>query len=62
MDLLTVKQVSARLGITVARVHQLISARRLPADKLGSQYVIREADLRLVEIRKPGRPTKTTPS
>lgn len=57
MDLMTVKDVSDRLKITIGRVHQLIKAGRLPAEKLGSQYVIRKTDLPLVEIRKPGRPT-----
>lgn len=58
MDLMTVKDVSERLGITVGRVHQLIAAGRLPATKLGFQYVIRKADLKLIENRKPGRPVK----
>ncbi len=58
MDLLTVKDVAKRLQITVWRVHQLIQAGRLPAVKLGSQYVIKAADLRLVAYRKPGRPAK----
>lgn len=58
MNLLTVKDVAERLQITVWRVHQLIKADRLPAQKLGSQYVIKEVDLKLVQDRKPGRPAK----
>lgn len=50
------KDVSKLLGVTVGRVHQLISAGRLPAAKLGFQYVIKKSDLRLIEVRKPGRP------
>lgn len=56
MDLVTVKDASKRLEITVGRVHQLIKAGRLPAVKLGFQYVIKAADLKRVEDRKPGRP------
>ena len=56
MNLITVKDASEKLGITVGRVHQLISAGRLPARKLGNQYVIEISDLELIKIRKPGRP------
>jgi len=31
---------------------------RLPAEKFGRDYLIKESDLKLVEDRKPGRPTK----
>ncbi len=60
MDLLTVRGVSERLNISVWRVHQLIKAGRLPAEKLGSQYVVRTGDLKLVEVRKNGRPFSKT--
>ncbi|MEJ7847566.1 MAG: helix-turn-helix domain-containing protein [Pyrinomonadaceae bacterium] len=56
MDLLTVKDAAEKLQITVWRVHQLIKGGRIPAQKLGSQYVIQKADLKLVADRKPGRP------
>ncbi len=58
MDLLTVQDTAKRLGVSVPRVHQLISEKRLPAQKLGSQYVIKESDLQLVEHRPTGRPPK----
>ncbi|MDQ4121957.1 MAG: helix-turn-helix domain-containing protein [Acidobacteriota bacterium] len=59
MELLTVSDVAARLGVTVWRVHQLIKEQRLPAVKLGSQYVINEKDLELVrDRRRTGRPPK----
>ena len=61
MDLLTVRAAAGKLQITVWRVHQLIKARRLPAQKLGSQYVIKKGDLKLVANRKPGRPAKVKP-
>ena len=58
MNLLTVKEASRILGVTVGRVHQLIAADRLPAEKLGFQYVIRKADLDRIAVRKPGRPAR----
>ena len=58
MNLLTTKEAAERLGITVPRVHALIRSGRLPAEKMGRDMFIREADLKLVEDRKPGRPRK----
>jgi len=57
--LLSVKQASERLKVNRQRVLQLIAAQRLPAEKVGSVYVIRESDLKLVENRKAGRPQKS---
>lgn len=59
MKMLTTREVAKRLGVHVTRVRALITAERLPAQKIGRDYVIREADLKLVEDRKPGRPPKT---
>jgi excisionase family DNA binding protein len=56
MDFLTTKQVAERLGITPRRVQALIEAGRLPASKFGRDYMIKEKDLKLVEVRKVGRP------
>lgn len=58
MRLLTTQEAAAKLKITVARVQQLIWAGRLPAKKLGRDYVIAESDLKLVRHRKVGRPRK----
>lgn len=58
VELLTVKEVAKELGITVWRVHQLIKDKRLPAEKLGSQYIVKRENLALVEERKVGRPRK----
>lgn len=58
MDFLTTKQVAERLGITPRRVQALVTAGRLPAQKIGRDYLIKEADLKLVEVRKVGRPKK----
>ena len=59
MESLTTKQVAERLGITPRRVQALIEAGRLPATKFGRDYMIKEKDLKLVEVRKVGRPKKT---
>lgn len=57
MNLLTTKEVAERLGVTSVRVCAMINAGRLPAGRFGRAYMIDEADLKLVEDRKPGRPT-----
>jgi len=57
-NLLSVKQAAAALGVNRQRVQQLIESDRLPAEKVGSYYVIKESDLELVRERKTGRPPK----
>ncbi len=56
--LLSVVESAEILGVNRQRVQALISEGRLPAEKIGNSYVIREADLELVKNRKPGRPPK----
>ena len=58
MDFLTTKQAAVKLGITPRRVQALIEAGKLPAQKFGRDYMIKEKDLKLVEDRKVGRPKK----
>ncbi len=58
MGLITTKQAAEKLGIGVLRVQQLIWGKRLPAEKIGRDYLINESDLTLVATRKPGRPPK----
>ncbi len=58
MNLLTTKEAAGRLGVSVRRVHALIQDGRLPAEKFGRDYMIKEEDLKLVADRKPGRPPK----
>lgn len=55
---LTTQEAAERLGISAIRVRQLIGAGRLPAEKFGRDYMIKEEDLELVADRKPGRPAK----
>jgi excisionase family DNA binding protein len=59
MKLLTTKEVAGRLGVSVRRVHALIQAERLAAEKFGRDYMIKEEDLKPVQDRKPGRPPKS---
>jgi excisionase family DNA binding protein len=58
MNILTTKEAGDKLGITVQRIHALIKNGRLPAQKMGRDYFIKESDLKLVENRKAGRPSK----
>jgi excisionase family DNA binding protein len=56
MTLLTTFQVATRLGISVRRVQALIQAGRLRATKVGRDWLITEAALVAVAVRRPGRP------
>ncbi len=59
MNLLTIKEAAEKLGVSARRVNQLIDEKKLIAQKIGSQFVIKESDLSKVKIYgKPGRPKK----
>jgi excisionase family DNA binding protein len=58
IKLLSVAEAAEKLGVTRARVNQFISEKRLPAQRIGRSFAIREEDLNLVENRKTGRPPK----
>lgn len=53
---LTTKQAADRLGVSPARVRQLVLSGQLPAEKFGRDIVIKSADLVLVKDRPLGRP------
>ncbi|MDQ4122558.1 MAG: helix-turn-helix domain-containing protein [Acidobacteriota bacterium] len=55
---LTSKQAAEQLGISDARVRQLVLAGKLPAEKFGRDLIILESDLEPLRGRKPGRPAK----
>ena len=58
-NLLSVKEVAEKRGVTVWRIHQLIKAGTLPAEKYGTQYLIKIKDADALTIHgKPGRPAK----
>lgn len=56
--MLSVLEAAEKLGVSRWRVNQLINAGRLPAQKIGRSFIIRESDLELVRKRPPGRPPK----
>jgi excisionase family DNA binding protein len=56
---LTTPQAAERLGVTTARVRQLILAGRLPSRQFGRDHLVKESDLALVADRRPGRPSLT---
>ena len=55
---LTTKEAAERLGVSPARIRQLVLAGDLPAEKFGRDLMIKEGDLKLVEDRPMGRPPK----
>lgn len=56
-NLLTVKQAADARGVTKAWILKLIRDRRLKAEMVGIQYLIKPADLDKLEVRdRAGRP------
>jgi excisionase family DNA binding protein len=60
MKLLNTKEASEKLNVSAIRVRQLIRQGRIPATKVGRDYVIQESDLKGLAERKNGRPAKET--
>jgi excisionase family DNA binding protein len=57
--LLTTEEAAQRLGVTPARVRQMILSGQLPARKFAKVHMIDAGDLELVKDRpKAGRPPK----
>lgn len=61
MELISVVEAAAKLGVTRERVGVLIRAGRLKAIKVGRVYVIQSRALEAVKVRKPGRPKTKKP-
>lgn len=57
-NLLSVMEAAKKLGVSRWRVNQFINDGRLPAQKIGRSYIIKESDLEFVRERKVGRPLK----
>jgi excisionase family DNA binding protein len=55
---ITTAEAAERLGKTIRHIQWLITEGRLPAEKVGRDYFINEADLGLVRGLKRGRPPK----
>lgn len=58
MDLLSVEQAAAELGVSPRRVRQLATVGRLRAEKVGWVWMIPRAALAKRKIGKPGAPRK----
>lgn len=58
MKILSTAEAAEKLNVSPIRIRQLIREGRLPAKKLGRDYVVQEEDLALVENRQNGRPKK----
>jgi excisionase family DNA binding protein len=56
--LLTTAQVAKKLGLSIGRVRQLISAGRLTAQQFGRVFLVAEKDVKNFESRPSGRPPK----
>ena len=54
----TVKRAAEILGISPRRVHALIEDGRIPVERFGNVFAIKESDLALVSDRPVGRPKK----
>lgn len=55
---LTTTEAAERLGKTLRNIQWLIKEGKLPAERVGRDYFIREEDLKLVADLKRGRPPK----
>lgn len=55
---MTTSEAAARLGVTQARIRQMILAGQLRAKKVGRDWAIEERNLGRVAVRKVGRPRK----
>lgn len=58
MEILNTATAAEKLNVSAIRVRQLIRDGRLPAQKVGRDYIIQEKDLVLVSHRQTGRPAK----
>jgi len=57
-NMVSTKEAAQALGITTRRVLALIKSGRLPAVKVGRDWVLSKDDLKLIKNRPPGRPKK----
>ena len=57
-ETLTTKEAADVLGVSAARVRQLVLSGQLPARKFGRDLVIEQSDLKSVASRPMGRPPK----
>lgn len=58
MSLIGTKEAAERLQVSQQRIQALIKDGRLPAEKVGRDWLIKLDDLEKVSERKSGRPKK----
>lgn len=62
MEILGTAEAAERLGVSVRRVVSLITEGKLPAQRVGRDYIIKASALAGVKVyRKAGRPRKDQP-
>ena len=60
---ITTTEAAERLGVSSARIRQLVASGKLPAQKFGPVNVVKESDLELIRDRpSAGRPPKVKPA
>ena len=59
MKHLTTEQAARRLGVQAQAIRAAIARGRLPALKMGRDWLVLESDLDAYATRKPGRPRKS---
>jgi excisionase family DNA binding protein len=56
---LTTRQAAEKLGVTIGRIQQLVAEKKIKAQKVGRDNLIKEADLDSIKTYgKAGRPPK----
>lgn len=60
-SLISTREAAKRLNVSIRRVQALIASGRLPAEKIGNSFAIKELDLNGASTRKNGRPNRSKP-
>jgi len=55
---MTAQEAADELGVSSARIRQMVLKGQLPAERFGKSLVILDTDLERLRDRKPGRPAK----
>lgn len=59
MKILSTAEAAEKLNVSAIRIRQMIRGEKLPAQKVGRDYIIFEKDLDSVVRRPAGRPART---
>lgn len=60
--LITTTEAAEKLGLTVRAIQKMIEVGRLPAQKVGRDYLIAPDALESIPKQAPGRPPKQAPA